>query len=395
MNLLYTITGYPPAIGGAQAYMHSLARQMAERHDVRVAAHWDRTRTDWLLGTTLRAPRRPGPHAYEVDGVPVHLIAPTAAERLGMAPAVAAYYLLKGPAIEHISARLARHLAPMAGDASLVHNGRMGREPLSFASLHLARRLGLPFVLTPFHHPRWVGWNYQHYLWLYRQADAVLALTETERQALIGLGVAPQRITVTGMGPVLAPSADGEDFRHRFRLDGPIVLFVGQKYRYKGVEALLGAAPLVWADFPDAHFLFLGPGTRHSQALFRQHQDARIVDLGVVDLATKSDALAACTLLCLPSSQESFGAVLVEAWMMGKPVLGGPAPAVREVIDDGVDGFLVSQDCTVLADRIVDLLARPALGAEMGRRGREKALARYTWPRVAARTEAIYRALVG
>ncbi|MFN2226686.1 MAG: glycosyltransferase family 1 protein, partial [Anaerolineae bacterium] len=66
MNLLYTITGYPPAIGGAQAYMHELARQMIGQHSVQVAAHWDRTRTDWLLGTTLRAPRQRRPREYEV-----------------------------------------------------------------------------------------------------------------------------------------------------------------------------------------------------------------------------------------------------------------------------------------------------------------------------------------
>jgi glycosyltransferase involved in cell wall biosynthesis len=392
VNLLYTITGYPPAIGGAQAYVHQLARQMTGHHGVRVAAHWDRTRTDWLLGTTLRAPRRP--RAYEIDGVPVHLIAPGIAERIGLAPLVAAYYLLKGPAIERIAARLAHHLAPLAGDAGLVHNGRMGREPLSFASLQVARRLGLPFVLTPFHHPRWVGWNYRHYLDLYHQADAVLALTRAERQALIGLGVAPERITVTGMGPVLAASADPEAFRRRFGLDGPFVLFVGQKYRYKGIEALLRAAPLVWASASDTRFVFLGPGTRYSRTLFRQHHDPRLVELDAVDLATKTDALAACTLLCLPSAQESFGAVLVEAWMMGKPVLGGPAPAVQEVIDDGVDGFLVSQEPKVLARRIMELLGQPGLREEMGRQGREKALARYTWPRLAARTEAVYEELV-
>jgi glycosyltransferase involved in cell wall biosynthesis len=75
-------------------------------------------------------------------------------------------------------------------------------------------------------------------------------------------------------------------------------------------------------------------------------------------------------------------------------VLGGPAPAVQEVIDDGVDGFVVSQEPEALARRIVELLARPALAEEMGRRGKEKALARFTWPRLAAKTEAVYRDLV-
>jgi hypothetical protein len=45
----------------------------------------------------------------------------------------------------------------------------------------LARDMGIPFVLTPFHHPRWSSWLFRVYHELYRSADAVLALTEAER----------------------------------------------------------------------------------------------------------------------------------------------------------------------------------------------------------------------
>ena len=390
MNLLYTITGYPPSVGGAQAYVHQLARQMALRHRVQVAAHWAETRTDWLLGTTLAAP---GPSRYEIDGVAVHLISLDRGERLRLAPWVLAYYLCQGPAIERIATRIEQRLAPLAASVALIHNGRMGREGLSFASLRLARQLGVPLVLTPFHHPRWEGWPYRHYLRLYREADRVIALTEVEKEALARLGVAPERISVAGMGPILADSADGDGFRQRYDLDGPLVLFVGQKYAYKGCAALLEAAPLVWARYPETRFVFLGPRTRHSRALFGRHRDRRIVEMGAVDLATKTDALAACTLLCLPSAQESFGAVLTEAWMMDKPVVGGPAPALREVIDEGVDGFLASQEAASLAERIIYLLERPALRDEMGRQGRAKTLAHYTWERLAEKTEAVYRAV--
>jgi glycosyltransferase involved in cell wall biosynthesis len=389
VNLLYTITGYPPSVGGAQAYLHQLARQMAQRHQVQVAAHWAETRTDWLLGTTLNTP---GPSRYEIDGIPVHLLSLDTGERLRLAPWVLAYYVCQGPAIAHIAARIAEHLAPLAAGASLIHNGRMGREGLSFASLRLARRLSVPLILTPFHHPRWEGWRHRHYQQLYRQADRLIALTEVEKEALAGLGVAPERISVTGMGPILADSADEAAFRQRYHLEGPIVLFVGQKYAYKGCPALLDAAPLVWARFPETCFVFLGPRTRHSRALFGRHQDRRIVELGAVDLATKTDALAACTLLCLPSAQESFGAVLTEAWLMDKPVVGGPAPALREVIDEGVDGLLASQEAGNLAERILYLLERPALCDEMGRQGRAKTLARFTWERLAAKTEQVYTA---
>jgi glycosyltransferase involved in cell wall biosynthesis len=393
MNLLYTITAYPPSTGGAQAHFHQLARRLIRHHRLQVAAHWDRTRTDWLFGTTLTAPGRSLP--YVLDGVPVHLLSLAAGQRMHLAPWVLGYYLAKGPAIAHISDSLVPHLAPLARNADLIHNGRVGREGLGFASLKLARQLGVPFVLTPFHHPRWVGWNYRHYLQLYREADGLIALTMAEKETLVSLGVRSERVFVTGMGPILAEAPDADAFRRRYSLDGQIVLFLGQKYRYKGLATLLQAATLVWPTFPETCFVFVGPRTRYSRSLFKHPQDRRILELGIVDLQTKTDALAACDLLCLPSTQESFGAVLPEAWMLGKPVIGSDVPAIREVISDGIDGYVVPQDPAIIAERILDLLSHPPIAAEMGRRGQDKARSRYTWDRLAQQTEEAYRTILG
>ncbi|MGB9594200.1 MAG: glycosyltransferase, partial [Anaerolineae bacterium] len=108
----------------------------------------------------------------------------------------------------------------------------------------------------------------------------------------------------------------------------------------------------------------------------------------------KTSALAACDVFCMPSSQESFGGVFVEAWTMGKPVIGGDIPAVREVIADGVDGFLVPPDPATIADRILALLADPAMARRMGEAGRQKALACFTWDKLAAKTLAVYEGLL-
>jgi len=96
----------------------------------------------------------------------------------------------------------------------------------------------------------------------------------------------------------------------------------------------------------------------------------------------------------MPSSQESFGGVFVEAWMMGKPVIGGNIAAVREVIADGVDGFVVPPDPALIADRILALVADPAMAQRMGEAGRQKALAHFTWDKLAAKTLAVYESLL-
>jgi glycosyltransferase involved in cell wall biosynthesis len=283
-------------------------------------------------------------------------------------------------------------IEPFAQDSALIHNVRIGREPLSFASLKMARQRGIPFVFVPYHHPRWVGWNYQEYLKLYRQADALIALTQAEMQTLIDLGVAAERIFVTGNGPNIAETADADRFRRELQLspDAPLILFLGQKYRYKGLEPLLAAAKIVWGKWPEAYFVFIGPRSAFSQRFFAQQHDPRVIEIGAVGLQQKTDALAACTLLCLPSTQESFGGVYTEAWMFNKPVIGANIPAVREVIDDGLNGYLVQPAAEVIADRICYLLQHPAIADKLGQAGREKTNSQYSWTKLAEKTEEIY-----
>ncbi len=392
MKLLYTLTAYLPSTGGAQLHQHMLARELSRRHAIQVVTHWDQNRTDWLLGTTLCAPGKA--RDYTIDGITVHQLGLSVREKCKIAPFLPMYYPFTEVALPPIARCLERQLQPYAARADLVHNVRIGREGLSFASLRAARRYGVPFVLTPVHHPRWVGWRYRAYLGLYRMADAVIALTEAEKQTLVELGLHEERITVTGHGPVLAEHAEPEEFLCRHGIDGPLVLFVGQHYPYKGYRQLLQAASLVWRRVPEAHFVFIGPAVGRSEQHFKTYADPRLHRLGMVDLQQKTDALAACTLLCVPSAQESFGGVYTEAWRFGKPVIGCNIPAVAEVITDGVDGCLVQQEPQQIAERICWLLLNPAQAQTMGEAGRRKVAERYMWPQLAARTEQVYRTVL-
>ncbi|MBD1861226.1 MULTISPECIES: glycosyltransferase family 4 protein [Trichocoleus] len=391
MNLLYTLTAYPPYIGGAQLHQHLLAQQLKSHHQIQVCSHWDHHRTDWLLGTTLRAPSQS--RDYAIDEIPVHRMGLSWREKLRMAPWLPLYYPWMSVALPAIAQPLIQNLQPFAQAVTLIHNVRIGREGLSYASWRVAQQRQIPFVLTPVHHPRWVGWRYQQYIRLYQLADAVITLTEVEKQTLITLGVRQKRIAVTGIGPILAPQADAAAFLQTHQITGPMVLFLGQHYRYKGYQQVLQAAHLVWQKFPDAHFVFIGPAVKQSEHDF-QNTDPRIHRLGKVDLQEKTNALAACTLLCVPSSQESFGGVYTEAWSFAKPVIGCSIPAVAEVIEDGVNGYLVEQDPSQIASRICDLLSNPATAEGMGLAGQRKVEARYTWSQIAARTERVYEQLL-
>jgi glycosyltransferase involved in cell wall biosynthesis len=126
-------------------------------------------------------------------------------------------------------------------------------------------------------------------------ADAVIALTNVEKQTLIEIGVQEEKIYVTGNGPIISTQADPLKFLELYRINGPMVLFIGQHYPYKGYKQTLEAARLVWQRVPDVHFVFIGPTIGKSEREFQAISDQRIHRLGAVDQKEKSDALAACT----------------------------------------------------------------------------------------------------
>ncbi|MBK8020080.1 MAG: glycosyltransferase family 4 protein [Chloroflexi bacterium] len=400
--ILYTITAYPPSIGGAQLPLHRFAQQVSLDQPVATISHWDTHRTDWLLGTTLRAPSPALTGVYE--GIPFHRLSFSPLERAALAIPTAAYWPMQGLALGPISGIVERAMrrgieALGIPAPRLVHNSRVGREGLSLASLRYARRRGIAFIMTPNHHHHWRGWLYRHYIDLYRRADALIVQTEYEREELIRLGAVRERVHIVGIGALLAdgearsPSA-GERLRSQLGipLDAPLILFLGQKYRYKRFSLLLQAMPKVWQAYPKAYALFIGPRTPASQEVFAQVHDERVIELGVVDLDLKTAALAACDVMCMPSSRESYGGVYLEAWAMGKPVIGGDAPAIREVIQDGLNGYIVGDDEALLAERLITLLRDPALRAAYAAAGREIAQC-HSWERLTEQLTSVYASL--
>jgi glycosyltransferase involved in cell wall biosynthesis len=394
MNILITITAYPPSIGGAQIHTHELVKRLLKNYSIQVVSFWNLNRTDWLLGTTLCVPFKS--KRYFRDGVLINQLGFGLLEKTWMLPVTLVYYPIMGLSLPVIAKTIQKHLAPFSKQVDLIHNVRIGREPISFASLAEARRKDIPFVLTPLHHPRWSGWLHRYYLDLYRKADAVIALTESEKLTLLNLGVEESRIHVTGIGPVLADSGDAERFRHKFSLGkDPFILFLGQKYAYKGVEVLIQSSSKVWKKFPEVRFIFIGPRTDYSRKVFTRVTDSRVLELDKVDLQTKTDALAACTILCVPSSQESFGGVYTEAWSFEKPVIGLNIPAVSEVIDHGVNGLLVNRQPDEIANAILEILSDQKLAQSMGAAGLQKVKDRYSWDQLAVMTNQIYQSVLG
>ena len=98
---------------------------------------------------------------------------------------------------------------------------------------------------------------------------------------------------------------------------------------------------------------------------------------------------------CAPNTgQESFGIVLLEAMAAGAPIVASDIPGFRDVVAQGVQGYLVTpQDPPAIAEALIRLLGDSELRAQMAAHGQQKARL-HDWPRVAAQVLEYYTAVL-
>ena len=350
-------------VGGSEAQARALAAALRDRgHAVTLVGLRPATRRPGIPDRVYDAPR--GDVALTDDGLAFRFVASPAALIEGTLP---------------VSLIRPERVSPAIVGADIVHCiAREWAGPYERA----ARAAGAAFVETPLVHPgQPFSGSSAADVARYRRDDAVIALTEWEAEWYRARGV--ERAFATGVGPIMgAPVPDRAP-------DPATILFVGRKERYKGYDALRGAAPLVWRERPDARFVVIGQRRFLGPAPLA---DPRWSEPGIVSEARKAEAYGRATLLAMPSDHETFGHTYLEAWCAGRPVIAGDIAPLREVVRDGIDGLHAANDPRALAGAILALLADPVRAAAMGASGRARVRERFTWPVIAAKTEAAYEA---
>ena len=191
---------------------------------------------------------------------------------------------------------------------------------------------------------------------------------------------------------------DGRRVRRLYEIgaDDPTVLFAGRMAWQKGPDLLVEALPGVLAEFPRAKVLFAGDGDMRpglesrvaaighaGQTRFVGHQSGQ----SLVNLFKSSD------IICVPSRNEPFGIVILEAWSARRPVVatrtGGPAEFVR----DNQNGITVDLGVAEVGQGLRRLLGDRAGARRMGSNGRREAELRFTWAHAARATEALYESI--
>lgn len=394
MRVTFVTRRYWPAIGGVESVAIYLGETLVEMgHEVSVVAQCiDESRFSRMTHIIRENKRFT---AFERNGVLVEQFRPSRRRRALLLPFALELIPLGG----RLSSRwLRRHtggyyaavvrqvLTPLLADADVVHV--LGGELMALAAVDTAHRLGKPVVISPFAHPGDWGFDAGS-IRAYREADVVIATTAADAEVYQGAGVLSERLRVAGLPVPGVVQPSGERELPGVPDGAPLVLLLGARKPTKGADVLLAAAPRVWERHPDARFAFVGPGTALDA------DDQRVLEVGRVSDAERARWLARANMLCLPSSSESFGLVVPEAWSMRMPVIVSDIPVLRELVDASGGGLAVARDAAAFAAAINSLLDDPQHARTLGQAGHSYWLAELTPPVVAQRHLEIYESLLG
>jgi len=233
--------------------------------------------------------------------------------------------------------------------------------------------------------------------WAVRRADAAFSISRYVTNALIRMGKPPASIYTVPNGIELSnwnPEIDGSEVRRELAIpsDTLVLASVSRLFSWKGQRELLRAFALVRAVVPNVRLLIVGAdapeveGTSFSEELKALARELRVEDY-VVFTGARSDVpriMAACDVFTLPSFEEPFGLVYLEAMAMRRPVIAVDNGGVPEVVEHARSGLLSPPlDVPALANNILTLLRDRELRVRMGNYGRARVLEHFSAQRMA------------
>jgi len=233
------------------------------------------------------------------------------------------------------------------------------------------------------------GWLVRVVRWLYRTAlkrsAKVFFQNDDDRILFISDGLVRAEVTelLPGSGidlnrftPAFTTAVDDVSAKFRF-------LLIARMLRDKGVGEYVETARLLRQRWPQAEFCLLGfVDVQNPAAISRAEMDAWVAE-GVVNYLGVSDdvriQIATADCVVLPSYREGTPRTLLEAAAMARPIITTDAVGCREVVDDGVNGYLCKvRDALDLAEKMERMLSlSPRQRSEMGQRGRDKMVAEF------------------
>ena len=244
-------------------------------------------------------------------------------------------------------------------------------------------------------------------------ADMIVTVSYAMKDELIQLGFPRDKIFVSYNGvdpqkynPESVSAEQTKKIREFYGLkdDELMILFLGRLVGVKGVDKLIMAMPHVLSKVPKARLVIVGVGDlqEYLTNLTRTMRLDEYVRFRF-DFIPEEDRIlhyAACDIAVFPSLYEPFGIVALEAMSMEKPVVVGAAgvSGMREIVvccsEEQCGYHIDPNNPSDIAWGVISALESPEKRKWLGKNGRKRVLAEFTWSRIAEKTIELYEKML-
>ena len=406
MKIVNIIQRYSPAVGGSETWCQEVCRHLSKKgHNVKVLTlNINKEEEYWREPLDDDRTIAFGPLAFDKGvlvrryhrSIPAHYI-------YHLIYKIFLDWLLKiyfyGPHSTEMYGRMWREIKE--ADIVFLHTLPY---PHNYVAYALAKIFGKKTVIVPHFHPNHPNYERRSQYWLLRRCNAVITVSEFEKDYLKDKGISENKLFVTGnaIHPNNYLPVDFESFREKIKNkyylngDDKVITYIGRKTPEKGVGYLIEAVKDILSEMHIKLFL-VGPGSdwyREYYAGLSDEEKKHIIEMGILSHEEKVNLLHMSDLLVLPSKYEAFGIVFLEAWMCGVSVIGTTEGAMPSVI--GEEG-LISKfgDVEDLKEKLKEAFSNIEKLRKTGTRGKTKVLNNYTWNIIGEKTESAINTVYG
>ncbi len=221
------------------------------------------------------------------------------------------------------------------------------------------------------------------------KVDHVIAVSHDVKRKICRSGIGEDKVTVIHNGVDISRFCPS-----RSNKCGYNILWVGRMASEKGLEYLLQALKHISGQVPECMLTLVGDGQ------LRQELERTVNNLGlqthvsfegVRPHSSVSEYFRKADIFVLPSLREGFGIVLIEAMASGVPVIASRIGGIEDIVEDGVQGFLVEpKNAEQIAEKAMFLFAHEDVRRSFGEAGRKRVEESFTWEKMAEKTLDVY-----
>lgn len=176
------------------------------------------------------------------------------------------------------------------------------------------------------------------------------------------------------------------------------ILSVSNLLTTKGIDLTIQAISAIAKEYPNVIYRIIGDGAEKDR-LIQQVKELNIEEhvefLGQKSSLEVATYMSQSDIFLLPSWNEAFGVVYIEAMASGLPVIGCKGEGIEDIVDDGVEGYLVHpKDVQDIVNKTMQLIANPEKRVKMGMRARVKVEEKFTWNQLSSELVEVYEAFI-